>query len=300
MFQQGLLLRSFAVLSLLCLSALMNCPVSAQERITYDAKVTSKSQLTGKEKRAISYAAVRILKHVNQARVDIKYRDDKDALRNTEQAMKLVTIIKAALPEYQVVSSIKAGSVSYTEEEKAKQWLVPIYGELDEMSSVILPIKRAKKESAYRDSPDSTFTGDLSLKYSQVVLDLRDAKYYLEDAETLLRKNQPEEAERALAFVQEGVIFEYDEADLPLLRARSLLMDGARRCSNKDYEGTRKALGKAASALEAYKAKAGEDVSKHAQELADEVKGFAAKLDSNTAGAEDQIFEFWDSLTSRH
>jgi hypothetical protein len=263
------------------------------DRITSDIKVTTEGKLSDKEKRALSHAAVKILKHVHQARVDIRYKDDKDALRHTEKAMKLVKIIENALPRYNVSTTIKSGDMTYQDEEKVKQTLITIYTELDEVTSLVLPVKRAKLEAA-----ESQVGGSTSLQYTNIMLDLGETKFDLEQAAEHLKKNDPKAANTSLRAVQEGVIFEYDEVDVPLLKARWNLIDASRHYARKEYKAAQRSLERAASALEIYKKRVGSQVSKRAQELADEIKSLAGKLEKETEGAADQITGFWDSLTN--
>lgn len=278
----------------LLLSGVMTTPGAlAADRITSDVKVTTEGKLTDKEKRALSYSAIRILKHVHQARVDIRYKDDKDALRHSEKALKLVKIIQRALPSYKVATTIKSGDITYQDEENVKQSLIPIYVELDEAASLLLPVRRAKLEAV-----EPRVAGATTLQYTSVMLDVNETGYQLERAIDLFKKSDPEGANKALRAVQEGVIFEYDEVDVPLLKARWNLIDASRYYARKEYEAAKRALERAASALEIYKTRVGSQVSKRAQDLADEIKDLAAKLEKTTGDAAGQIGGLWDKLTN--
>ncbi len=266
----------------------------AADRITSDVSVSSGKSLTPKERRALSYAAIRILKHVHQARVDIRYEDEKDALRHTEKALKLVNIVETALPSYKVATNIKSGDLTYEDEESVKPTLIPIYMELDEVTSLLLPVRRAKLEAA-----DSQSGGTTSVQYTNVMLDVNEAKYQLEQAAALLKKKDTAQANTALKAIQEGVIFEYDEIDVPLLKARWNLIDASRSYARKDYEAAKRSLERAASALEIYKTRVGSQISRRAQALADEIKALADKLGEKTEGAADKITGLWDKLINQ-
>lgn len=286
----------YALLSMLCLwltGAMGVAETLAADRITSDVKVTGEGKLNDKEKRALSYSAVRILKHVHQARVDVRYKDDKDALRHTEKALKLVKIIQRALPVYNVATTISSGDLTYQDKEDVKQSLIPIYVELDEASSLLLPVRRAKLEAV-----ESNAAGSTSLQYTSVMLDVNETKYQLDRAIELFKKNDPEGANKALRAIQEGVIFEYDEVDVPLLKARWNLIDASRYYARKEYKAARRALERAASALEIYKTKVGSQVSKRAQELADEIKALAGRVEKAAEGTAEQIDGLWDKLTN--
>ncbi len=267
--------------------------VPAEDRISSEVNVSSQVKLTPKEKRALSYAAIRILKHVHQARVDIRYQDEKDALRHSEKALKLVKIVENALPTYNVNAKIKSGNISYEDEDNVKPTLVPIYMELDEVTSLLLPVRRAKLEATA-----SQAAGTTSLQYTNVMLDINETEYQLGLAVALLKKNNAAEANNALRAIQEGVVFEYDEIDVPLLKARWNLIDASRAYARKDYDSAKRSLERAAAALEIYKSRVGEQVSRRAQALADEIRALADKLGEKTVGAGDQITGLWDKLAN--
>jgi hypothetical protein len=265
--------------------------LQAQERIQSKVQVATKTKLSDKERKAISYAAVRILRHVQQARVDIKYKDGKDALRHTEKALKLATIIEKALPQYTVTSAVKSGDLTYEDEEVVQQGLIPIYAELDEVTSILVPIRRAKRESG-----EGPAEGGTSLQYTSVLLDLNETKYALAEAKALLEKRNIAEADRALARIQEEVIFEYDEVDLPLIQARWSLADAARQYARQDYEAAKRSLARAASSLEMYQRRVGGEVSKQVQALANDIKALSEKMTEKSEAVADTIGKFWDRL----
>ncbi|MEW6111627.1 MAG: YfdX family protein, partial [Thermodesulfobacteriota bacterium] len=287
------LARGFLVLGLISILSMSTADVQAQERIQSKVQVATKTKLSDKERKAISYAAVRILRHVQQARVDIKYKDGKDSLRHTEKALKLATIIEKALPQYTVTTSVKSGDLTYEDEEVVQQGLIPIYAELDEVTSILVPIRRAKRESE-----ESPAAGGTSLQYTSVLLDLNETKYALAEAKALLEKRNIEAADRALARVQEEVVFEYDEADLPLVQARWSLADAARQYAKQEYDAAKRSLARAASSLEIYQRRFGGEISKQVQSLANDIKALSEKMGEKSEAVADSITKFWDRLVN--
>jgi hypothetical protein len=288
--------RGFAGLLGLSLAlALTPALAQAQERISSDVKVAVGGKLTFREKQAISLAAGRILIHVNHARTDIRHKRDKEALRHVEKALTLTKIIENAVPEYRIASTIKSGNLSYQETETVKPLIVPVYPELDETASVLIPVKRTKKEAAAA-SDTSSGQGDGQLQYTTVSLDVEEAQHCLNEAQAALQRIELPTADKALASIQEDVVFDFDEIDLPLAKARWHLLDAARKVSRKEYAEAKEALHKAAGAVETYMSQTGEGLSAKARGLADEINHLAIKLDEKKDKATDAIHLFWGRL----
>lgn len=180
--------------------------VYAQERITSDVKVVTKGKLSNKEKRALSQAGGRLLKHVHQARLAIKRKDDKQAVTHVEKALQLAQIIENAAPHYEVTASIKSGNITYQDSDQVKQLLVPIYAELEEVAYSLAPVKKAKKEAAPNQSETPSPVGDPDLQYTSVLLDVGEAKLNLENSLAALKKNDTDLADKGLASILEDVI----------------------------------------------------------------------------------------------
>jgi hypothetical protein len=129
-----------------------------------------------------------------------------------------------------------------------------------------------------------------------VLLDLNETKYALAEAKALLEKRNIEAADRALARVQEEVVFEYDEADLPLVQARWSLADAARQYARQEYDAAKRSLARAASSLEIYQRRVGGEVSKQVQSLANDIKGLSEKMGEKSEAVAGSIAKFWDKL----
>jgi len=280
------------ILSVFLFASFATSRALAEDRITHEYKIIPITKATDKEKQALSLAASELLRHVSEARVDIKYAGGKNAVAHVEKAMSLVKIIESALPEYKVSTVIKSGNLTYKDEETRKQFIVPIYGELDEVFGIGASVRRARKGAA--DKEGSEWFGQVESSYTRTFLDVRDAKHYLEKADGALKQNDPATADLALAAIQEHVISEYDEVDLPLIAARRSLMEAARATADQKYSEAKQALQRAADALEGYRTQMSEEVSKRAHTLAEEIKALANTLDQKKEGAVEAITSFWE------
>lgn len=284
------------ILSIFLFMFLANSHASAEDRITREYKVSPTTKTTDKEKQALSLAASELLRHVNEARVDIKYAGGKNAAAHVEKALSLAKIMDNALPEYQVSTVIRSGNLTYKDEEKRKQFIVPMYGQLEELFGVGAAAKKARKEAFGKEPLEPP--SEAELRYTRTFLDVRDAKHYLEQAEGALKKNDPAIADEALAAIQDHVISEYDEVDLPLLAARRNLMEAARAAADQKYNESKQALQRAADVLEGYRAQMGEEVSKRTQALAEEIKNLSNTLDQKKEGAVEAITSFWERVAN--
>jgi hypothetical protein len=265
----------------------------AQERITSDLQINPKHQLTEKEKKSISLAAARMLRHVHQARLALKQQNLQSALDNVNKANTLARIVENSLPEIEVRAQISSGDHKYNETEVVKQWVIPIYAELDETGSVLFPVKRTKKDVAANET-----VGQIDLQYTSASLDFQEAKHYLTSATLDLQKNEAASADKNLAAVQDSVIFEYEETDLPLVRARWNLIEAARLAANKQYGEAKESLQKASNALESYAGKTGKEMSEKTKELAEEVRKLGNSLEEKSSGIGEKIQTFWDKVTN--
>ncbi len=274
------------------ISFLANSHALAEDRITHEYKVTPATKITDKERQALSLAASELLRHVNEARVDIKYAGGKNAAARVEKAISLVRIMENALPEYQVSTIIKSGNLTYKDEEKRKQFLVPVYGELDEVFAIEASVKRAGRETAGKEGLE--LSDEVESRYTKTFLDVRDAKHYLEQADAALNKNDAAAADAALAAIQAHVITQYHEIDLPLITVRRSLVEAARAAAAQKYNEAKQALQKAADVLEEYRSKTGQEVSNRARALAEEIKSLANTLDQKKEGAVDAITNLWE------
>lgn len=288
--------RTIVGVGIFLLIALAISQASAEERITHEFKVTPITKLSDKEKQALSLAATELLRHVDRARVDIKYSGGKNAAAHVEKALSLIKIMENALPEYQVSAVIQSGNITYKDDEKRKQFIVPMYGEMGDLYEIGASLKRAKQEAAGKEALEPS--GEAELRYTRTFLDVRDAKHYLEQAVEELKKSDLQGADQSLASIQEHVISQYDEVDLPLIAARRSLLEAARAATDEKYGEAKHALQRAADVLEKYRSQMGEEVSKRTQDLAKEIKELSNTLDQKKEGAVESISSLWERIAN--
>ena len=267
-------------------------------RITSDITVTPTVKLTADENRAVSHAAARILKHINQARVAIEQSEPKTAQGHVDKALTLVQIVERAMPDYTVEAKIQVDDLVYTDKESVKPLTVPIFDELEKVQ-VLAPIKVAKEEEAIR--AQETLGGqavpvEVELVNTRADLNVQLAKKGLEKAQTALTDNQVKEADRALVHIQTGVLFRFAEIDLPLETARKNIMLAKTFVEEEQYDEARFAMDVASDALENYEIRAGEHRAAEVKQLREDMNTLAQELDKDQTTSIKKLEGWWDTM----
>ena len=196
-----------------------------QARITADVQVTPQGQLSEEERRALSLAAGRLLKHVHQARQAINQQQAQQAMGHIDKGLTLVQIIESAVPTYQVTARIQAGNTVYEEKDQVKQLMVPIYTELEKVT-LMAPLMAAKQETSkhgrahhesmsgkpsqqssaeqssqpFRAAMTPVVTG-VELHHTHIMFDVSTAKEHLQAAKRALNNDKYEVADAALVAI---------------------------------------------------------------------------------------------------
>lgn len=298
-----------------------------QARITADVQVTPQRQLDQEERRALSLAAGRLLKHVHQARQAVEQQQKQEAIRHIDLGLTLVRIIEEAVPTYQVTARIQAGHTTYQAQEQVKQLTVPIYAELEKVT-LMAPLMAAKQEAARNggaahpsrsgaqaqpspaEQPSQSsrtamtpVVAGVEAHSTQIMLDVSAAEQHLQAAKRALNNDKYEAADGALAAVQRGVSFAFVEVDLPLLRARENLMLAKTHAQAGQVQDARMTLQAAAQALETYAQRADKSRAPQAQSLQQEIEDYAQQLPQQGQPTRrkiqqtvEQIDEWWDRI----
>jgi predicted transcriptional regulator len=256
--------------------------------------ITSKGKLTPREQRFVSHAAGRVLTHVDQARTALRFDKSDQAVAQVEKALALIKIIENAVPESDIKAVIKSGDVTYEDQLTVKPFLIPVYAELDETELALPSALKAKRDSAAQ----SDAAAELSIQYTAAFLDVKESKFGLSLALEELKNNEPAAADSRLGEVLQAVVFEYDELDAPLVKARRHVAAAERAFAHKEIAQAKDRLGKAAAALDAYASKAGAEAAQKVKPLTEETKTLAAKLDAKEASSTESLRNLWDKIVN--
>lgn len=258
------------------------------QEISGDIDVKLASPRSAEQKRALSASAALLLTHVDAARKAVGKEDRKAALTQIDKALKLSRIIAQSAPRYVVTTTIRSGDLKYQDREQVRGTLVPIYDELRQVS-VLGPVEAAKRQSARVAQPGTAIT-DIDLQRTRVLLSTEAAQAHLGAARAALAgkgeakgEARWEDADAALSAVQSGVIFEFVETSLPLLKASQNLALARARLSGKgaDLADARAALIEAADALDSFAETATGTTAEEAGQMVIAIRALADDLESN-------------------
>ena len=288
--------------AILILAALSTVPVLAKGRITSTITAEPSAELTPEESQAVSVAAGRILRHVNEARMAIEEKNTKAALEDVAQGLKLVKIIQNALPPIKVKADIQSGNIKYQSEEQFQQPLIPIFQELDQVD-VIGPTARAKKEANHTAATKSTGSSAITYsgeEFTSLNLDLPFAQRNLERSQKALKEKKLDAADSALEAIQtRGVLFDLIEDYLPLREAAENFKLAEFEVKQGQFKEAKAALKTASNALSSYEKTAREPRSKEVKALKQEIDDLSGKIDQqqDQEGVRKKIANWWQRVT---
>jgi predicted nucleic acid-binding Zn-ribbon protein len=286
---------------LLMLSPITSGTAFAQvihEKVT----VTPTRTLTAGEKSIISSSAVKVLRHIAQARADIHEKDLNHARGELRQALTLIDIIRATLPTAKVKDHIWVAKkhLSYEDTESVIPDLVPIYASLDEIADIV-PVSKARehinkvrehlKKGNKKGAKKELDLADESLIFSEVDLPLSYTETHITDAQGFLAKKEPQKAAEALKAAEDGVQFVDVDIQSPMTQARKSLwkatkhyLAGDMTATKKDLEDAKSALRKVGSTVDAKTKVKVEGLLKDVEAIEGEVDNGAKETGRNLKG----------------
>ncbi|MCO6429887.1 MAG: YfdX family protein [Deltaproteobacteria bacterium] len=275
----------------------------ARSGISMDTQTSIERTASAKDMRAISYAAGRLLVHVDRARTALNQENSDDALRNINQGKTLAKIVENNASVYRVTTSISSGDLKYSTDERVRSLLIPIYTELERVS-IIAPIAAAKQsEQARKDSaklqrePAAKVT-DVNLAATSIQLDVATANQQLKQAESAIRQGNLEEADQALERIQQSVAMSYVAVDLPLVQARQNLMLAEAYAQDGRTQDVKRLLQSVADSLEQYAKNADSAKEKEVKSLRDEIENTGQELQGEQQLATQQINDWWQQIAN--
>lgn len=291
-------MQKFLVRLLAVLAACSTFGVAAAEpRISATIESSPVATMTADEKRALSIAAGRILRHVYDAKVELEEKEQKMAAGEIAKAIELVGIIEAAVPDTETRYRISAGEKTYEDSEIAAPEIVPIYSELDRVS-LSAPLQAAsdakRDEAGDADEPESV--KDEKLDFVSMSLEMNTAKSRLAEADAALREGKSGVAKAALLDVLGSVRFSLVTVDLPLERAQDNLMLAKAELESGNKAAARKLLAEAADAIDAYAGNKGQSAVAARNELRDEIKAMTSEVNAKPESVLAKIENWWDRI----
>lgn len=279
-----------------------------QEEVT----VTPGKTISPLEEAALSSAGVKVLRHIAQARADIRNKDAEAAKAELGQSEKLLDIIQAALPTTNVKDRVWVAKkhLEYEDTREVLPDLIPIYASLDELID-IMPTDIAKEhldrakthlesgdKEAAKEALDATAA---ALQYTEVDLPLSATRQLVAQAKADLNREKPDDADKALKAAEDSVVYLSVAYDQPLFTAKALLWQTARDLEDGHNELAKSDLQAAIGYLEL----ADKSSDKTTRRTAKQILSQAKELQEDLEGDEDigarlrQLWERTQALADR-
>lgn len=160
---------------------------------------------------------------------------------------------------------------------------------------------KAENNNSANSTKNQTEVSDLAARrvvgqYTSVSLDTRAAESNLKAAKKALENGNLSEAKTDLAAVQNSVMTETVESDMPLLRARENLIIARMAARQGNFQQVHTSLEAASRALNAYEQEGGQYATQ-AQQLQSKINNYDQTVAQNHSNASARIQAFWNKTT---
>jgi hypothetical protein len=245
-----------------------------------------------------------VLRHIAQARADLRNKDADAAKTQLDKAETLFKIIEASMPVNQVKDRIWVAKkhLEYEDSQEVMPDLVPIYSSLDELVD-FMPVEQAKqhmdkakehlKHNNKQKAIEELDATDAALVYTEVDLPLKLTRQRVASAKADITKGKLDQAEKTLKSAEESVSVISVDVEEPLTVAKSSLWSAIRNYSAQAYDKTKADLEKAIQYLQTAAQSADETTRHEAAKLVKEAKILEDKVGSQSAETAKQLDHLW-------
>jgi hypothetical protein len=283
--------------------AILAAPVSAaavQEELT----ITQGKTINPREEAVISSAGVKVLRHIAQARSDIRNKDVDGVKQELDQADKLLDIIQAGLPTTKVKDRIWVAKkhLEYENTEEVLPDLVPIYSSLDELVD-IMPTDVARKhldqvkshlKAGDKEKAEASLDATAAaLQYTEVDLPVSSTRQLVAQARADLNREAMDEADNALKTAEDSVVYLSIALEQPLFTAKALLWQAVMDVDTGNIELARSDLQSAIGYLDVARQSDDKATREAASQIIVRAREVESDLDSG-ADISSRIHHLWE------
>jgi hypothetical protein len=248
----------------------------------------------------ISSAAIKVLRHIAQARFHIHEKDPSRAQSELKQARTLIAIIRTRVPTEKVKDRIWIAHkhLSYESTEDVMQDLVPIYDSLDEIEDVV-PVEKTRehinkakkhlKEGAKKSAGEELKLADEALRYNEIDQPLGNTERHVINAQALLKKKELQKADAALKSAEKGVEFISLMSYTPVIQARNSLRHASKNFAAGELAAAKKDLQEAKISLEKVINSGDVKTRAEAEKLRNDVETVEGKVDKGEKETDQEI-----------
>lgn len=282
---------------------------TAEAAIKEQVSVSPVKTISIQDEQKISSAATKVLRHIAQARADLKNKDADAAKTQLNKAETLLKIIEAAMPVNQIKDRIWIAKkhLEYEDSQDVIPDLVPIYSSLDELVD-LMPVDVAKqhvdtakehlkqnnKQKAIKELDET----DAALVYTEVDLPLSITRQRVASAKMEISKGNLDHAEKALKSAEESVSFISVHMEEPLVVAKSSLWSAIRNYSVNAFDKAKADLNSAIRYLETAAQSTDKITHTEAAKLAKEARELEDKMEAQSTETAKQLNHLWQHTTA--
>ncbi len=282
-------LKSVIAAVLLSGIAVPHATWAKQDQDNVGDTLTSKASATQRE--AIASAALRMLRHITQARNAIHKNDLDQAREDVQQARELLALVEAARPAVRLKEYIWVARqhMEYETAQDVIDDLTLIDAELLSLGDIV-PTAKARRHlqraqalmmkddtKAARQELDRL---EASLVFTEFDLPLAVSEQQILAAQEALARNRSAAADKNLVVAEESIQFITLGGSAPLVSARTHLSRAAKNYADEYYAAAGADLEQASEWLRRAGKDADEKSRKEAQKLAAEIEALKDKLDN--------------------
>lgn len=224
--------------------------LSADPAVQAAQNPVTKNAITPSQQADITSAAIKVLRHIAQARglLNDKQTDSAGAIDELKQADQQLDIISESLPTTKLKDSIWIATkhLEYENTDEVLPDMAPIFASLEEvvdylpterirqhLNSARQALEKGEKSAAI----EQLKAADESLVYVEIDLPLKSSRRLVHDAWQALQRDDIKQADTALNDAEDNVVFISLAFQSPLVTAKSAIA----RSRNDDRLGNRQA-----------------------------------------------------------
>ncbi len=302
------LIISSATICITAFAFSMSAEASDKAKITSTTTTNAITTLSNQESQAVSEAAGRVLFHTEHAQIAIADKKKEEAMKQIEQGVKLIKIIKNAVPKYKVSTQISSSGMIYTASDIVAQRYVVVTSS-SFIEDVVTPVIQGKKSKTLHHKIVQAPEEDFSVsRRMTITLDTLLAGRMLNIAEAKLKAGKLVQAAKALREIQShGVILNSVEVPLPLASAVDNLYLAQAEIAKKHYKNANVTLKEAANDLKAYEKITGDAHRKDINIITKKINKLTSSLDHQEdknkiealmKNSKSDIASWWSSVNS--
>jgi hypothetical protein len=274
---------------------------TVQEKITTSPVRT----VTPREEQILSSAAVKVLRHIAEARGDIHSKQLTKAETELGKADTLLEIITSAAPTMEVKDRIWVANkhLEYEDTKDVLPELVPIYDSLDEIIDYV-PAKAARKQldkarknlerGNKKASSEELKAAEAALVVTEADLPLKTVRTDVSAARAFLAKKQLDQADKVLRAAEDSVVLFSMGTDSQLNHAQSSVGHAVRNYAQQAGDAAKSDVKQAIRYLQNATHEGDQETRKAVSALLAEAQQVETQLDRGDKKTESALTRLWE------